>query len=188
MVSVKKMKIYNFFVRVPQNEVAAAKAKYFSETENAAKAKKEDQQRKLEEEETKKRLKEEQELLDKKRKLETPYLLGKRVFDSAAEGKKFIIENHMFGELASMIEFYNTFSSIYDNKSHFKYVAKRDKIEFTKIKFDDMVNMLNANMETAQSRKYFGKLIESLLRILLKYESIYEVLNGSRDILFPSTS
>ena len=181
--SMKKMKIYNFFVRVPHNEVAAAKAKIFSESENAQKVKKEEEQKKQQEVAAKKKRKEEEELLEKKRKLEMPYLLGKRVFDSADEDKKIILENHMFGDLASMVEFYNTFSSIYDNKSHFKYVPKRDKIEFTKIKFEDMVNMLNANMETPQSRKYYCKLIESLLRILLKYESIYEVLTAPLELL-----
>ena len=94
----------------------------------------------------------------------------------AKQQLKKIIKNEMFADLAVIVELYNTFSFIYENKRGFKHLLKKDQIEFTKIKLNDLVDVLNADLMTKSSRTYFTKLIVNLLKILLKYETNLEVI------------
>ncbi|CAF0899779.1 unnamed protein product [Brachionus calyciflorus] len=87
------------------------------------------------------------------------------------------LENHMFGDLASIIELYNSVVEIYDeNKNRRLKKKKRSShkdLDVYKIDLNEFIDAFDQDSESG--RVYFAKIIRSLLKIFILHERIFGV-------------
>lgn len=122
-----------------------------------------------------------------KSKLETTQTSGKKLknFKSLVEENghlafkeiKSNLENHMFGEVATVIELYNLITEIFiknskKTKKSTKKIRSKD-LDLMKIDLNQFVLIFDSN--SIDGKNYFIKIIQNILKIFIFYEKLFGV-------------
>lgn len=106
--------------------------------------------------------------------------ISKLAFDPESKSNtNSTLETYMFGDIAAVIELYNTFVPHYNKKAQAKLksessMSQDDQNELTEIDYDSFVNIFSDYSGTG--KEYFVKIMRSLLKIFIRNEKIFGVL------------
>ena len=92
-----------------------------------------------------------------------------------------LFANEMFGDIATIIETYNSFVPLYFTRSR-----KLTKVDCTKIEYKTFVQMLK--YDTREAKMYYVKLIKNMLVIFLEHENAFEVKQTKKKYIFTHES
>ena len=86
-----------------------------------------------------------------------------------ADEESFEFKNEMFGDIATILETYNSFIHLYFTRS-----KKLTKVDCKKIEYNHFIQMLK--YDTKEAKESFVKLLKNLLIILIEHESAFDVI------------